>query len=1380
MKFRGFRIYFTLFILITGLQVLSQKRETSFELYTHLNGLSNSHVNCIIQDSKGFMWFGTDYGLNKFDGFQFQTYSNIPNDKYSLPSNEVSTFYTDNKGELWIGTYNGLAKFDYSSGKFINYFMNKDTIQYYKPVRAIIGDKSGKVWIGTSGKGVMAIDENTGSYIQPLNNTLAGLIGDEYVYTLQMDKNKNLWIGTEGNGLKLYNPVKQKVTHFTSENSVLKSNWILTLFQDAEGNIWIGTRGGGLSIYSTTRKEFISNIHIEGIKDEVYSFSYSKDSTIWIGTKDGGLIIYNPATKKFGVHQTYAADERFKSKRIRVIFKDKYGNMWLGIHQLGISLIKNYDYPFRNVNLDLPQEIQSMNYSILGILYDSRNNLWLGTDGNGLICFNTLTKKYNHYLSNTSDTYSLPNNVVRTIYEDKNHDIWIGTYKGGLSKFKPKSNNFQNFLYNTKDSLSISFTDVVDIKEDVKGRLWIATNGGGLNLFNRESETFKHFSTDNPSGKTTICSKWLTCMYPDKNGNLWVGSFWGLSRFNTDNELFKNYYNEPKNSNSLSNNIVYSINEDNQGNILIGTKSGLNKLNTKTDSFDFYSTKDGLPDEVINSIMPDSRNNFWLATNNGLSRLNFKTKEVKNFYYQDGLMSNEFIHNSYFKASDGRFFLGGVFGFNSFYPDSIHVKDFFPKVYITEFKIFNKSVPIGKTEDGRIILKESITEANEIKLDYYDNSFSFDFIALDFILPERIMYACKMEGFEENWNFLDYKRRFITYTNLDPGTYTFMVKASSRKDEWGEEVTRITIHIRPPIWKTSWAYIVYLVIFIGAGLFIWKLLYDRVAEKNMLRIERIKRAQMDLLNQEKLDFFTNISHEFRTPLTLIIGPIENLLENEKFNDQIKKVLVLMSKNAHRLLRLVNQLLDLRKIEKGKLKLKASKADVVEFVRDLFHSFEDLAKRKNIIYEFKSNADEIQMYFDQEKVDKIIFNLLSNAFKFTQANGRINLSISIDDHKRDGFPEGSINISVEDNGRGMTPEHVTQIFERFYQSPDTVETLQKGTGIGLSLTKNLVELHHGQIRVQSKKGEGSIFTVELPLGKQHLSDDEIVESSNLNAIDSEHQPFVFDGGDSDLIWDTSETVADKSSPLILLVDDNEDVRSYIKSGLNSRYQIAEAENGLDGIKKTHELMPDLIISDIMMPEMDGIAFCKKIKTDLISCHIPVILLTAKTSIEHRIEGLETGADSYIPKPFNPRHLLIRIEKLIELRQVLKEKFKSDNTFEPIEMAVTSVDQKFLTKTVNLIKLKISNPELGVENLGDEIGMSRGHLHRKLKSLTGQSPSEFIRTIRLKQAAHLLSSEDIPVSEVCYLVGFSSPSYFTTCFNKQYGLTPTQYKEKHHQY
>ncbi len=1365
---------FLIIAFLVAIKFYAQNDNKSFELYTNHNGLSNSHVNCISQDAKGFMWFGTDYGLNKFDGFSFTTYKNNPYDKKSLPSDEVSALHLDKDGFLWVGTYNGLAKYDHRTGHFQNFFINEDSIHYYKPVRALTGDNSGKIWVGTSGNGVMVIDAKTGVYLKDLNRVLASKIGKEHVYSLLIDKQNNLWIGTEGNGIKVFNIDSQTVKHYQVGNTVLRDNWILTLFEDAENNIWIGTRGGGLSLFNTRENKFTDNLKIEKIVHEVYSFAYNTDSTLWIGTNNGGLITYDFRNKKFSKHATYEAENNFKGKRIRVLFPDKDGNIWLGIHQLGIGLMKNYNYPFQQSRIKLPEEVTINKESILGILLDSQQNLWVGTDGNGLIKYNILSGNYKRYLPERTKN-SIPSNVIRTIYEDSNGNIWIGTYKGGLSKYNKNTDNFSNFLNKKDDLSSLGYSDVIDIAEDNKKRLWVATNGGGLNLMNEDGISFTRFTTNSLTQRSLICHDWLTCLFKDSKGFLWVGSFWGLSKFDTEQYLFKNYYNDLNDQKSLSSNIVFAINEDKSGNIWVGTKRGLNRLNPETNDFTYFDTDDGLPNEVINSIMVDGKNNLWLGTNNGLAKFNVESHEVLNYYFQDGLASNEFIHNSAYKTNNGQLLFGSVYGFNAFSPDSIKDENYFPETLITDFKIFNQSVPIGELDDGRTILNQSIAETKNIELEYSDNSFSFDFVALDYTHPEQVIYSCKMIGFEENWNYLDFNRRFITYTNLDPGTYTFVVKASNKMEKWGDNETKITIRIHPPAWLTKWAYFIYIIVIVGSALFLWKLNFDRIRAKNQVKIERIKKAQEDKLNQSKLEFFTNISHEFRTPLTLIIGPIETLIENEKLNDAVKRSLHMMSRNARRLLRLVNQLLDLRKVEKGKLKLEAQQTDIIKFVYEVYESFEQLAKSKRINYQLKKNNEKLEVYFDHDKLDKILFNLLSNAFKFTPQEGKIVIKISTNPNKSNDFKNGYVQIQIKDNGRGMSVEHVERIFERFYQSPASEGSIQKGTGIGLSLTKSLVNLHHGQITVESAKGEGSVFRVKLPLGSSHLLTDEIIETRINEHVDANAQPVVLEGYENVSFGSNSGKIADNSAPLILLVEDNEDVRNYIKNGLIDKYLIEEAENGKEGLKKAHNLMPDLIISDVMMPEMDGITFCKKIKTELVSCHIPVILLTAKSSIEHRIEGLETGADSYIPKPFNPKHLLIRVEKLIELRQRLKEKFKTESDFEPIQMAVTSADEKFMKKTVEIIKEKIADSDLGVESLSEKVGMDRSHLYRKLKSLVGQTPSEFIRTIRLKQAAYLLANEDIPVSEVSYLVGFNSPSYFASCFNKQYKESPTQYKE-----
>ncbi|MFN8257248.1 MAG: two-component regulator propeller domain-containing protein [Bacteroidales bacterium] len=1361
-----------------NLKIYGQKLGVKPELYTQNNGLSNSHIVCMTQDSKGFIWIGTDNGLNKFDGFDFVKYFNIPGDNMSLPDDAISALHVDRNGQLWIGTNFGLSRYDTKSGNFYTYpFLNEDSTVFQSPVRAIAEDEDGKLWIGTSGQGIKIFDpvKNVFAKLPPVIEKLSPHI--KHIFTLEFDNFRKLWVGMEKDGLYAIDYIGGTFKHYNAQNSGLKSNAILTLTSYKE-SLWIGNRGGGLSVFNEKTNEIITIDNFptnfgRKMSNDVYSIEIDKNGILWLGTNNHGLLLYDPLNKTFTNYPLYDFEERFRTKSLKSIFHDRDGNIWFGIHQLGIALIRNFKSPFFDNSYFSSFNKKIIKSSVLGILVDKSGDLWLGTDGTGLIRFSPDKMETSQFLYNPDNINSIPANVVRSVFEDKNQQLWIGTYKGGLSKLDKKTGIFRNYYRDQNLQYKLDYDDVSSFVEDKKGNLWIGTNGGGLYKYNEDNDSFDNFFPRDKKNKTTICSEWIVTLFTDSKGYIWIGTYWGLSRFDPVSEAFTNFWHDNNDSNSISHNHAFAINEDKNGNIWVGTKYGLNLFNSKTNTFKTFTEKNGLPSNVINAILTDDKNNIWLSTNNGICCFNTEMYSATNFYFADGLQNNEFIRNSAFKDKDGNLYFGGVDGFNTFHPDKIKTEEIFPKVVLTDFQIFNKSVQIGNIKGRKPVLNESISEAKEIFLEYYDNSFSFEFVAIDYIHPENIEYACKMEGFEEDWNVLNFKRRFITYTNLSPGTYIFKVKASNRKDVWGAEATEIIIHVRPPVWKTNWAYFAFALILILLVYFTVRILRERLRVIQQIKFEKHRNEQIEHINQAKLEFFTNVSHEFRTPLTLIIGPIDSLLESGNLSNQVKSVLILMHRNANRLLRLVNQLLDLRKVEEGNLKLQAREINLNEFINEIVQSFEDLARRKGISFEFDNNFPELKIWADVDKLDKIFFNLLSNAFKFTPDNGFIRIEVKVKGNP--SLNEGFVNIEVSDNGNGMTEEHARKVFERFYQSDESVNSIQRGSGIGLSLTKSLVELHHGTISVKSRKGEGSCFTVLLPIGKKHLREDELVPKEFLESENLNLQPDYIDNYD-DYSLSGSELLADPSAPLVLLVEDNDDLRQYIKSGLQSTYRIAEARNGIEGIEKAHELMPDLVICDVMMPEMDGIKFCRKLKSELLTCHIPVIMLTAKTSIEHRIEGLETGADSYIPKPFNPKHLKVRIQKLIELRQVLKNKYKVNGHFEPVEMAVTSTDEKFINKAVAIIKREISNSEFNVENLGQEIGMSRGHLHRKLKALIGQNPSDFIKTIRLKQAAHLLSNENIPVSEICYLVGFSSPSYFASCFHKQFGITPTEYKNR----
>ena len=779
-------------------------------------------------------------------------------------------------------------------------------------------------------------------------------------------------------------------------------------------------------------------------------------------------------------------------------------------------------------------------------------------------------------------------------------------------------------------------------------------------------------------------------------------------------------------------------------------------------------------------ILEDDKGVFWISTLNGLSRFDPKAKTFRNYYTYDGLPGNEFRPSSCYKAKNGMVYFGTTSGVVYFHPDSIRESTYFPTLALTNFKIFNKVIPIGKMTDGRTILTKSINESDKITLRYSDNNFSIEFAAIDFSAPEKIKYAYTMEGFDKKWIEKDFNQRYAAYTNLYPGTYTFKIKTTNVDGDWNDHYKTLIIKIQPPFWKTWWAYLIYFAILISAFIGVRKLMLFRITMQNSLEMERLEREKLEELNQSKLQFFSNVSHEFRTPLTLILGPLERL-SNSRLDGALKKQIEFVHKNAIRLLRLVNLLLDLQKVEKNEMHLRARLGDIVAFTKEIVMSFEELTHHKKISLNFVTDIKKLDVWYDSDKLDKVLFNILSNAVKFTQKGGSITVALTTG--RNDVFPyplNDFVNISITDTGKGMKEEHLHKIFERFYQIESNESEMQLGTGIGLHLSSYLIELHKGKIMVSSKEGEGTRFEVLIPLNGDHLKEDQKVADMELSEISNHTELIGFEQETMEpAIEPDKKTTKDKKNSKkykILVVEDDHEIRSYIKSEFHDRYEMIEALDGMEGWEMAQSQMPDLIISDVMMPRLDGIQFCKKIKTDISTSHIPVILLTARTSIENRIEGLETGADSYIPKPFNPKHLMVRVEKLIELRQNLMAKFSKSINFEAKEMTLTSADERFLQKAINLVKDNISNSELNIEDMGSELGMSRVHLYRKLKALTNQTPSEFVRTIRLKQAAYLLSQNKINISEVAYAVGFSSHQYFTNCFQNYFKMSPTDYSQK----
>ncbi|HYG38574.1 MAG TPA: response regulator [Cytophagales bacterium] len=961
--------------------------------------------------------------------------------------------------------------------------------------------------------------------------------------------------------------------------------------------------------------------------------------------------------------------------------------------------------------------------------------------------------------------------------------------------FNRKQKEFIRFQKDLKNDKSIQNDNIAHIYEDKRGNLWIGI-GSGIELLDRKTFTFTHY---NYIFSNTLLGSYPGDILEDKEGNLWIGTFEGLCILDRDKNKVEEFFHNDKDKSSISSNVVYTLFEDSRGNLWIGTVGGLNLYDRKTRSFRAFHAKDGLPSDAIYGILEDKKGNLWISTSNGISQFNPKTKSFKNYNVDDGLQGNEFKLNAFYKLRNGAMLFGGDNGFNLFYPDKIKDNKVVPPVLFTDFKIFNKSVPIGSDSP----LKKHISQTEELTLSYKNSVISFEFAALSYFSPERNQYAYKLEGFEDEWNFVGNKRE-ATYTSLEAGEYTFRVKASNNDGIWNEKGKSIKIIITPPFWQTWWFRVVMFFVFlILLNVFIrlrvnsyrrQKEILKRLVQKKTKEIiaksEGLERANIELSKQKeeildqkneilamsqkvkeadekKLKFFTNISHEIRTPLTLILGPAERLIEKAESAPNLKEELGIVYKNANRLLNLINELMDFNKMDNGEMKMLVGEGDIVAFCSEIVYAFEELSERKKIRLSFLPNIDRFITWFDASKMEVVLFNLISNAFKFTPEHGEIKVDLTI------GKPENQIAIFVTDNGIGIEKEKINKIFDRYYQIESSV-SLHKGTGLGLAYTRELVELMGGKIEAKSCPGHQTIFNISLP-----LLTPEIIEGNDKYIQLPEEKIMVRNktvNGFSEHIEEINynhELIAEGLK--ILVVDDNEDLRKYIRSCLGEGFMIYEAKNGTEGLISAKQHFPNLIISDLMMPEMDGMEFCLRIKEDFEISHIPVILLTAKTDEESKIEGYEKGADDYITKPFSKDLLMARIDNLIRSRNKLRESFKEKVILEPKKVTVSSPDEKFLVKAMEIVESNIHNSEFDATEFVKGMGMSRSLVYMKLKELINLSPAEFIKITRLKRACQLLKEKKYRISDVCYMIGFTDPHYFTISFKKLYGKTPTEFIE-----
>ncbi len=1360
---------FIIFLLLTLIHVSFFGQNVKPVFQPLQQGLSHQLVKCILKDSHGYMWFGTNEGLTKYDGINMVVYENDPNDTSSIDHNTVHSIVEDKHRNIWVGTSEGLNLYNREKDNFIRitnlfgYITNTKHIF----IKSLFVDNEGRIWIGTIGNGLILYDVQKSKPYYYLHNNLKDLtIGSDYITCILSDKEDNIWIGTQ-NGLDLLDSKKKYFKHFVhnpADQSSLSSNLVSSLELDSQGNLWIGTTEGGVNKLLKQKEKYTfkhykhSNNPNSLSNNAIYTLCFDKKRNLWIGTENGGLNCLDINTGKISI---YGYEEGryggISCNTIPSLYVDNYGILWVGTYNRGINIWdkKNTKFELYQKNTFLKN---TLSYNdVTGFAEDTQGNLWITTDGGGIYLFNTQIRKLIKAITKNKNNSIQTNSLMAIIY-DSNENVWVGTWKEGIDRLDKNGSKIKN--YRIEGVQRIGDNKILCLYEDKHKNIWAGTNGSGLFLYNQISDEFDQvYEKKDPVQLPYL--EYVTSIFEDSDNTIWVATLWGLRILNKNDDGSFSFHvffssNNPK---SISSNRITTIFEDSKKNIWFGTEDkGLNLFNKQDSSFTVFQKQDGLPNNSIKGILEDKDGNLWISTNKGITKFNPVIKTFKNYTKEDGLNSDQFYLNSCIKTKNGEFYFGGNNGFNAFYPGNIKENMLVPKLCLTDFKIFNKSVPIGEKGSP---LKKHISLTDKITLLYNQNSFTIEFVALNYTRSSQNQYAYILEGLESDWNYVGHKRS-ANYTFINPGTYIFKVKGSNNDGIWNNIPITLKITILPPYWKTIWAYLLYIFVFVS-------LLYLFIK----LWITRVKQLQILELNRMKLHFFTNMSHELRTPLSLILSPLEEIISLFSLKKDLRRQLLLIYKNADRLFRIVNQLMDFNKAEDDKLNIIVKLGDIVKFLREISGFYNDEAKRRQIEYLFISDFDKIDAWFDADKLEKIILNLLSNAFKYTPDGGKVKIKIEkssqVNNEKKyhDKPTTGYVKISIINNGKGIPNKFIDKVFDRFFQIPEENGTSKASTGIGLFLTKNLVELHHGKITVTSEEYKETSFMVFLPLGNTLFKQEEIFSqpveeySSSLKLLSENNL-----GG-------LQNHIPLERVPVILIVEDNFELMQYMTSRFSKSYKLLQARDGESGYKIAVEHIPDLIISDIIMSNTSGIELCKNIKENILTSHIPFIFLTAKAALNDKIEGVETGADAYITKPFNIHYLEATINNLIKTRHKLFQRFSQEAYMLPKEISNNTLDQEFLKKILKYIEDNITNKELSVENLASHLLISRGHTWRKIKSLTGQNANNFIRIIRLKKSIKLMESGEFNISEIAYKVGFTSPAYFAKCFKEEYGITPSEF-------
>ena len=1378
-------LFFCLFPFFAyQVSVASDLPTLSFNIPTVLNGLPSKDVQAVYQDSDGYIWISTRNGLFQYDGYSITTYKSNLYRPDLLTSNNVFCVAEDARHRLWIGTYSGLNILDKRTGiisKVEHPEMSGNAIS------RILVTRDGRVWLATD-KGVYEYIEEANDFLAYKDSNTGGVLPKESAKALLEDDRGDIWIGMWDKGLYRY---ERKTGKFFGYPKMNEQNSAHVIFQDSRKNIWVGTWRGGLALlkdaYQPEKTSWITYLSDEqnsaSLSDNII-YAISEDintHALWVGTRRGLSVLpckddYT-SSDSFDNYFPLDSDNSIASDEVTSLLCDRQGLMWIGMVGGGINKVSTRKPDFKWDRLSEAKRLLKTS-SVRSILLDDEDQLWMGIGTYGFGIKDRNTGKFIHYKQMPEFAgYSRITTIMSLLQYSVTGHLWIAVYNGGVYEVDKKAPVSQRVKrYSSHDAPWLAGNSVYNIFEDSRHNLWFATRSGvSMRTLEGKAVRFDSLRTGNLYMKDILAIQ----ITEGADGDMWFasnthgifrlyrqGGDYGLSGYTVANGKLNSAYAD-------------CIYRDTQGRIWAGTGgSGLNLYDKNTDSFLPIHTKWNLPGDAVVSIQEDKMGNLWLGTNAGLVKL-IVTDDLDNVAFRlyttvDGLQDNLFNRAASFVAPDGEMFFGGHRGYNSFYPDRQKDQTFSSSAVITDIKVFNRSWSELSAEERKKISEQPPGVTREIRLDYKHNNFTLEFSALEYANPDRNRYAYKLDDFDTEWQYTNISKRFAYYNNLKAGTYTFYLKSSNSNGIWNDNTLKMKVVILPPPWKTWWAYTLYICVAVAVACYAYRVVRNRIRLRNALHLREMEQAKAEEVNHAKLQFFTNITHELLTPLTILSASVDELKQTAPAYKEQYRV---MTNNINRLIRLLQQILEFRKAETGNLKLRVSQGDLALFVRRSLDSFRPLMKKKDIRFSISCNPELLEGYFDTDKLDKILYNLLSNASKYNRPGGMVSITLI-------GNGEGSVQLVVKDNGPGISKEAQKDLFRRFYEG-DYRKFKTIGTGIGLSLVRDLVLLHHGTISVESEEGQGTAFIVTIPIAKSAFALEEIDAESVMEVENLERGelPVTDMDGAQDSQSLSVHDDAEEETPIserqytLLIVEDNEDLLQLMVKLLEREYVIYTAANGREAVEVVAREDISLIVSDVMMPEMDGIEFCRYIKENFDTSHIPLILLTAKNQEEDRVEAYESGADGFISKPFCLSVLHARISNLLRGRRRVMKDFKKQLVFEAKELDYTSIDEEFLRRAIDCVNHHLDDAAFDQTQFLEEMHTTKSTCFRKLKSLTGLTYVSFIRNIRMKAACRIMEEKrKVRISELAYAVGYNDPRYFSSSFKKEFGMQPSEYMER----